>query len=349
MGNKGSLNDHLLKRKSKEATPTSADALRHPEKRCQQTATKNIEKAALFSLLPVEEIYVADPSRLTIDTVSETFNSFKESVKEKGIIQPILTGEKDEKGFPLFSGSRRLLVCQQLGIKSIPAVIIRITSREEILAIQMIADLIKDDLEPLDEAKLYEKYFMARHPEMKLEDIISLFITYERHPERREDKFAGTVPAIINLSGGKSTSTIKNRLCLLRLPEKIQEAIRNKTISVSLGDIFAGHHDHKDIDEIFRTALNEKKLTKTVLKGLFENTNKSSKGRKPKVFTQCIKVLGKIKGTIESKDNTITENEIDTLLNELEMLRTSLEARKQPEFSTNNAIENGESNERMNL
>ncbi|MGV8058633.1 MAG: ParB/RepB/Spo0J family partition protein [Smithellaceae bacterium] len=361
MGNSDSQKSHLLNTKGKASyvrpKVTSVNSLRHPEKQDQKEdlgmdgmmyageikgkTIENIEKSEVFSLLPVAEIYETDPTRFTIDTASEAFNSFKESVKEKGIIQPILTGKKDEKGFPIFSGYRRLLACQQLGIKLIPAVIIPITSPADIYAIQMIADLIRDDLEPLDEAKLYEKYFMARQPEIKLDDMISLLITHERHPERREDEFAGTIPAIINLSGGKSVSTIKNRLCLLRLPDKIKEAIRNKTISVSLGDIFAVHYNHENIDEVFRTALNKKKLTKSVLTGLFETAEESSRRKNPKMFTQCLKGLEKIRCRFESRDSVITESEIDKLLKELEMLRRSLEDRKKPYSTTNDAVEVG--------
>ena len=123
------------------------------------------------------------------------------SIKEKGVIEPLIVRREDEK-FVLAAGERRLKAAQFAGLKEVP-VVIRDLTNQELLEIGLIENLHRKDLDPIEEANAYDelnKKFGLTH-----------------------DQIAALV--------GKDRSTITNTLRLLTLPKKIRNYLRSGKLS----------------------------------------------------------------------------------------------------------------------
>lgn len=132
-------------------------------------------------------------------------DELKRSIVEKGIIQPI-TVCRFEGGYQLISGERRLRASRDAGLTQIPAYIIRIQSREELLELALIENLQRSNLNPIEVAISYK---------------------------RLTDELNYTVEQVAQKTG-KDRSTVTNFLRLLKLPDEIQLAVRK-------GNVSAGH------------------------------------------------------------------------------------------------------------
>jgi len=126
------------------------------------------------------------------------------SIKEKGVIQPVVVRPKGD-GYELIAGERRLRAAKELGIEKIPATI-KDVKDDEALEIALIENIQRDNLNPLEEAKAYQR----------LSEEFSL--TQEQISEKV----------------GRDRASVSNTLRLLRLPDKIKEEIY-------LGRISTGH------------------------------------------------------------------------------------------------------------
>jgi ParB family transcriptional regulator, chromosome partitioning protein len=126
------------------------------------------------------------------------------SIKEKGIIQP-LVGRKIGNRYEIIAGERRWRAAQKAGLKKIP-IILKDASDSEILELALIENLQREDLNPIEEAIAFEQ-------------LIGEFgLTHEEISRRI----------------GKDRSTITNQIRLLKLPERVKQAIKD-------GEISAGH------------------------------------------------------------------------------------------------------------
>lgn len=127
------------------------------------------------------------------------------SIKEKGVIQPLVVRQLAAGNFELIAGERRLRAAKLLGLAKVPAVI-RKASDEDSLELTLIENIQRDDLNAMEEARAYEKLM--------------------REFNLTQETIAQKV--------GKERSTIANFLRLLSLPKEIQDYI-------SLGEISMGH------------------------------------------------------------------------------------------------------------
>lgn len=126
----------------------------------------------------------------------------KASIKEKGILVPILVRLKDDK-YQVVAGERRLKAARSLSVQEIPA-IVREVSDQEALVLALIENIQREELNPIEEAEAYKK-------------LIEEF-------RYTQDMVAESV--------GKDRSTITNLLRLLKLPAEIQQSVYDGGLSV---------------------------------------------------------------------------------------------------------------------
>ncbi len=140
--------------------------------------------------------------RLTFD--QEKLQELSQSIKTKGVIQPILVRlqENGGKKYELIAGERRLRASKLAGFDKIPA-IIKSVKDDELLEIALIENIQRDNLNPIDESKAYRNLL-------------------EEHGYTQEN-LAKRV--------GKNRSTIANFIRLLQLPEVIQQDLSDTKIS----------------------------------------------------------------------------------------------------------------------
>jgi ParB family chromosome partitioning protein len=124
------------------------------------------------------------------------------SVKEKGIIQPVVVRRVGEQ-FELVAGERRFLAAQKLGMEKLPALVMEKLSKEEMLELSLIENLQREDLNPVDEAKGYKRL---------LEE-------------------CGLSQRQLSERIGKDRSSVANTLRLLNLPGAIQHFIASGELS----------------------------------------------------------------------------------------------------------------------
>jgi len=136
------------------------------------------------------------------DFNEEAMAELKQSIREKGIIQPITVRQIDE-GFELIAGERRLIASRELGLKKIPSYILPVKSDAEMVELALIENLQREDLNPVEEAKAFQM----------------LYNTFGLS----HDEIAKKV--------GKVRSTITNSLRLLNLPDQILKDLREAKLS----------------------------------------------------------------------------------------------------------------------
>ena len=128
-----------------------------------------------------------------------------QSIKEKGVIQPLLVRRKGDN-YELIAGERRLRAANSLGLNEIP-IIIRDVSDQDSLELALIENIQREGLNPIEEAHAYQHLM---------------------------DKFQVTQEKISEVLG-KARTTITNTLRLLKLPHEIQQEMKKGRISFAHG------------------------------------------------------------------------------------------------------------------
>lgn len=151
---------------------------------------------------------VANPNQPRKEFSPDALKDLSESIRSKGVLQPILVrpvpGRRDH--FELVAGERRLRASKLAGLGEIPALVREMTALES-MAIALIENLQREDLNPIEEAKGYQ-------------ELISKF-------GLSQEQLAGQV--------GKSRSALSNSMRLLTLSVPIQDAIGDGKISAGHG------------------------------------------------------------------------------------------------------------------
>ena len=153
--------------------------------------------------IPVENIFYSSFQPRIQFREDESFEELIKSIKERGILQPILVREKGGGLYECIAGERRLRAAQKAGLKEVPA-IIKNLSDEEALIVALIENLQRKNLNPLEEAFGYKNLI---------------------------EKFGYTQEEVAE-KVGKDRATIANLLRLLKLPPIIQEDLLEERLTV---------------------------------------------------------------------------------------------------------------------
>jgi ParB family chromosome partitioning protein len=140
--------------------------------------------------------------RFNIDQVA--LDELKKSILTNGLIQPITVRRAPDHKYQLISGERRLIACKEIGFKEIPAYIIDVDSEELMLALALIENIQREKLNAIEIGTAYKRLMEECH------------LTQEQIAEKV----------------GKDRTTVANSIRLLRLPQKIQDALINDKISM---------------------------------------------------------------------------------------------------------------------
>ncbi len=149
----------------------------------------------------------------------EALKELSSSIMEKGVLEPILV-RKENSEYIIISGERRWRACIISGRKTIPAIELSPENEKEIKEIQIVENLQRKDITPIERARAIGKYL---EPFAQGKKIKTLLINY-RMGRTIPDKFAHTVSALCKITG-KSPITIERWISLLDLPEEIQKKI----------------------------------------------------------------------------------------------------------------------------
>ena len=137
--------------------------------------------------------------RLSFD--EQGLNELAESIRQHGIIQPLVLRKIGDK-YEIIAGERRYKASYIAGLTKVPAVIIDLNDNES-AEVAIVENIQRKDLSPIEEAKSYKKLLDRG------------YLT--------QDQLASRM--------GKNQSTVSNKLRLLNLDEKVQDALLNNKIS----------------------------------------------------------------------------------------------------------------------
>ncbi len=132
----------------------------------------------------------------------DKLEELKASIREKGILQPILVRRVDQ-GYEVVAGERRLRAAKAVGLKEVP-VVIRDVDDNEALVLALVENIQRENLNPIEEARAFR---------------------------RLVDDFRLTQEQVAD-AVGKERSTVSNMLRLLKLPAEMQEAVSKGLISM---------------------------------------------------------------------------------------------------------------------
>ena len=222
-----------------------------------------------FQNITLDLIIVEKQIRTGASVDDEDSQGFVDSIAAQGVIEPVVVTPREDK-FLLLAGERRYLACKKLGLATIPARILpNVQSGEEVLTIQLIENLQRQEIDPIDKANAIVSFILARHTYMDTDGIINELISLRRDEKRVANEFALTVSAIAKIAG-ISTATMQNLLSLLMLPPKISDAVKTGAIPVSQGYILAANLDNPGLMTVFESILanpvTNKKLTELLKK-----------------------------------------------------------------------------------
>ena len=164
---------------------------------------RHAARVGTISEVPVASV-VPNPHQPRLDFDESALDELAASIRQLGIVQPITVRRRDD-GFELITGERRLRAARKIGLQRIPA-FVREADTEAMLEMALVENLQRESLNPIEVALGYQRL------------IDECGLTQER----------------VALKVGKNRATVTNLLRLLRLPPRIQAAIRD-------GFLTAGH------------------------------------------------------------------------------------------------------------
>ena len=213
----------------------------------------------------------------------EKLAKLTDSIKEKGILQPILV-RKSGNAFEVIAGERRLRAARALSLEEVPVIVKNVTDREA-LVLALVENIQREELNPIEEAQGFKRLI---------------------------EEFNFTQDSVAE-SVGKDRSTVTNLLRILRLPQEIQNYVSANKISTgharTLLGLDSAHAQKQMADAIVAKGLSVRAVEQLVKRATEQgNSKKSAKALKSKdrdieiLEEDLRKILG-TKVTVEDNHN----------------------------------------------
>ena len=233
----------------------------------------------------------------------ESLEDLTNSIKERGVIQPIIVREQDSNNsqYEIIAGERRWLAAQRAGLHDIPVVITNVGDLKS-LEFAIVENVQRHDLNPLEEAQGYKR-------------LIDEF----SYDQEKVSKFIG-----------KSRSYITNSLRLLNLPAEVLKLLEEKKISAGHCKMLVG----LDNAPFLASKIVEKKLSvrqaENLVKSLKTTKNFLRKSIDPNIQDLEKSISDKIGLSVTIKNNkrnkgtiTFSYKEIDQLNKIIEIIKSN--------------------------
>jgi len=220
------------------------------------------------------------------------------SVKERGVIQPILVRELQEnkQKFEIIAGERRWRAAQRAGLKEVPVLIIEADDLKS-LEFAIVENIQRHDLNPLEEAQGYKR-------------LIDEF----NYDQEKVSKFIG-----------KSRSYITNSLRLLSLPKKIIEMIESRLITSGHAKLLVGLENAEFVaNKIIENKLSVRR-TENFVKIFKKNKNNNVKSKDANIADLEKNISEKIGLNVTIKNDRRNKGSITFFHKEIEQLNKIIE------------------------
>jgi ParB family chromosome partitioning protein len=162
------------------------------------------------------------------DFDEEALADLEASIREKGVLQPVVLNRMAPDAYHLIAGERRWRAARRAGLDTVPAIVHEIDSAQELMELALIENIQRENLSPIEEAEAYQA-LMSQH-----------LLTQEEIAQRV----------------GKERSTVANTVRLLKLPKNLQVSLRSGELQmgharalIGLDEETAQHLGRRVIDE----------------------------------------------------------------------------------------------------
>jgi ParB family transcriptional regulator, chromosome partitioning protein len=197
----------------------------------------------LTNLIPVDtvdngsgnEVVFVDANAITSnpyqprqDFDKDEIGNLAQSIKNQGLLQPILLRKKDSS-YEIISGERRFRAMKLLGNDKVPCIVKPNISDHEMIEMALVENIQRENLNDIEQAYAYQRLMME----------------------------CGLSHEEISKKVGKSRSTITNFLRLLKLPEEIQQKVRQKELTMGHARALLAIEDPKRQKELAQRILTE--------------------------------------------------------------------------------------------
>ena len=269
------------------------------ESKTEIIATNNMSLDKGDRLLEVDINSISpNPYQPRTEFLSEEIENLAQSIKDKGILQPLVVTAIENNQYQLIAGERRLRASKLAGLKTISVVIKSGVSDQDKAELALIENIQRQNLNPIERAKGFAEL---------------------------QNKFNIT-QEVIAQQLDISRSAVANTLRYLKLPIKVQNALANAEITEGHAKIIAGLESQElqeqVLDNILTNALNVRQTEKVVKKSPISLENKVSPAVKKWASQLSQTIHNKVEVRKKGKRYIVTlnffeESEIENLYKKL--------------------------------
>lgn len=204
--------------------------------------------------IPLSEIH-PNPNQPRRNFAADELAELAQSIKEHGILQPILVAEKPDGGYEIIAGERRWRAAEPAGLSTIPAIVKEMAAQDQV-EVSLIENIQRADLNPVEEAFAY----------------------------RRLMEEYGLTQQQVGEKVGKSRPSIANAVRLLELPDEIQQMLIDGKISMGQGRALLSITDTKQQLDLARSMLGQKISVRELESAVRQRAPKSKLRRDPNLL-----------------------------------------------------------------
>ncbi|MGE3680511.1 MAG: ParB/RepB/Spo0J family partition protein [Bdellovibrionales bacterium] len=214
--------------------------------------------------LPIEKVR-PNPSQPRQIFEKEALQELANSIREKGIIQPLLVRKRDGEGFEIIAGERRWRAAQLAGLKEVPA-LIKESEEREVLELALIENIQRENLNALEEAEAYE--FLIKKYNLTQQELAQKV--------------------------GKDRATVANMLRILQLQPGVRQMVSKGELSLGQAKVLLSVSEGRLQEDLAIKARNEslsvRALEKLIAKARNPLSSTSAPVEDPRV--QAARALG---------------------------------------------------------
>ncbi len=200
------------------------------------TAVPVTDSSRLSPIAEEAQIWTIPVDRLTPNTRQprqifspDALRDLAASIKEKGILQPIVARRLNERQFEIIAGERRWRAAQAAGLHEVPVILKKVTDQDS-LEFAIIENIQRENLNPIEEADAYEM----------------LMREYGLTQQEVADKL------------GKERPTVANTLRLLALAPEVKALVRNNELSAGHAKVLLAVDSAESQIDVARQVVHEK-------------------------------------------------------------------------------------------
>ena len=258
LGQNGGKRNALGRGLSALMAVTSVNVKQHEE---QTPELEQAIKSGELLFIPLNEL-TPNPNQPRKDFEASELQELSDSILQSGMLQPLVV-RKSNSGYEIVAGERRFRAAKMAGLREVPAILKELSNRDT-LALGIVENVQRADLNPIDEALAYQR-------------LIEEF-------EESQNSVAQLV--------GKDRASVANALRLIKLPTQIKELLSAKKISAGHGRALLALTDTREQLELAQRIVSEglsvraiEKLVSEAKKGPHEVSAKVLKDRIKKTLT----------------------------------------------------------------